>query len=53
MVMDYLEYLKKKGLVCECSALLEIEMEQVNECMRQVLMTAGVTSAPWIRNLTQ
>ena len=27
--------------MCECSALLEIEMEQVNECVRQVLMTAG------------
>ena len=39
--MNYLEYLRKEGLVCECSALLEIEMEQVNEYVRQVLMTAG------------
>ena len=30
-----------EGLVCECSALLEIETEQVSECVRQVLMTAG------------
>ena len=35
------EYLRKEGLVRECSALLEIEMEQVNSCVRQVLMTAG------------
>ena len=25
--LDYLEYLRKEGLVRECSALLEIEME--------------------------
>ena len=39
--MALLEYLQKEGPVCERGALLKKETEQVNERVRQVLMTAG------------
>ena len=40
-IMALLKYLRKEGPVRECSALSKKETEQLNERMRQVLMTAG------------
>ena len=42
-IMAYLTYLRKEGTMRESSALSKKETEQLNECMRQVLMTAEKT----------
>ena len=39
--MALLKYSRKEGPICKCSTLSKKETEQVNEHVRQVLMTAG------------
>ena len=47
--MALLKYLRKEGPECESSALSKKETEQMNERVRQVLMTAGKRNAALLR----